>query len=483
MIFDLKLNDKTSKKLQIENYIKKLINDGLLQSGEKLPSTREMGLMLKVSRNTVIKVYETLCDEKFICTTKGKGTFISSKKTHSNEGQRFAWNTMINDYAKKAENLDIVKHEMRSKRGMISFDSISPDKNLFDLEEFKRDFLNIFSLEGNNILNYGYAKGYKPLIEYLKKYMTDKGINFKNKDVLITNGFTEGFDIVLSSITKPHDKIICENPTHNTALKLMKLHNLNISGIDMENDGINVSMLEKELKKSNLPKAAYLIPSYHNPTGIVMSPKKRLSVLKLLNDYKIPIIEDGFNEELRYSNSTITPISALSGNGNSVIYIGSFSKILFPGMRIGWIAADKELVSYLESVKRSRNIHTSFLDQAILYEYLKAGNFDKYVKRAKKYYKEKYELAIKYANMYIPHTKLSGEGGLHIFMEVKGINSRDVLKECYKKGVIFTPGDIFFTNNSGKNTFRIGFSRVDKSEIEIGFKIIGDTIKEFLGRV
>lgn len=483
MIFDLNLNNDSPKKLQIENYIKKLINEGLLQSGEKLPSTREMGLMLKVSRNTIIKVYETLCDEGFICTTKGKGTFVLSKKTQSNYGQLLAWNTIVNAYAKKAENLDIVKHEMRSKKGMISFDSISPDKNLFDLEEFKRDFLNILSLEGNNILNYGYAKGYKPLIEYLKGYMTDKGINFENKDVLITNGFTEGFDIVLSSITKPHDKIICENPTHNTALKLMKLHNLSISGIDMEADGINVKELEKKLKKGDLPKAAYLIPSYHNPTGIVMSPEKRLSVLKLLNAYEVPIIEDGFNEELRYSNSNITPIAALNGSGNSVIYIGSFSKILFPGMRIGWVAADKELISYLESVKRSRNIHTSFLDQAIFYEYLRIGNFDKYVKRAKKYYKEKYELAIKYANMYIPHTKLSGEGGLHIFIEVKGINSRAILKECYKKGVIFTPGNIFFTDNTGNDTFRLGFSRVNKNEIEIGFKIIGDTIKNFLGRV
>ncbi|MFL0250275.1 PLP-dependent aminotransferase family protein [Clostridium neuense] len=483
MIFDLKLNDKTSKKLQIEDYIKKLINEGLLQSGEKLPSTREMGLMLKVSRNTIIKVYETLCDEGFISTTKGKGTFISGKKIRSNTGQHLKWGSIINDYTKKAENLDIIKHEMRSKKGMISFDSISPDKNLFDLEEFKRDFLNILSLEGNNILNYGYAKGYKPLIDCLKKYMSDKGIDFENKDILITNGFTEGFDIVLSSITEPGDKIICENPTHNTAIKLMKLHDLNITGIAMEEDGINAFELEKELKEGRPPKAAYLIPSYHNPTGIVMSSQKRLSVLKLLNNYKVPIIEDGFNEELRYSNSTITPIAALNGRGNSVIYIGSFSKILFPGMRIGWIAADKELISYLESIKRSRNIHTSFLDQAILYEYLMVGNFDKYVKKAKKYYKEKYELAIKYANLYIPYTKLSGEGGLHIFIEVKGVNSRKVMKECYKKGVIFTPGDIFFTNNSGEDTFRLSFSRVSKEEIERGFKIIGDTIKESLRRI
>ncbi|WP_234117636.1 MocR-like pyridoxine biosynthesis transcription factor PdxR [Clostridium hydrogenum] len=482
MIFDLKLNNDSPKKIQIENYIKKLIEDGILQNGEKLPSTREMSLMLKVSRNTIINVYDSLSESGFTSTMQGTGTFVSGNESLPYLGNSLAWTSLINSYAKKAEALDIVKHEARSKRGMISFDSISPNKNLFDLDEFKRDFLNILSLEGNNILNYGYAKGYKPLIDYLKKYIGDKGIDLNNKDILITNGFTEGFDIVLSSITKSGDKIICENPTHNTAIKLMKLHDLKILGIPMENDGIDISKLEEELKNSEQAKLAYFIPSYHNPTGIVMSPQKRLDVLKLFNTYKIPIIEDGFNEELRYSNSNITPIAALNHSGNGVIYIGSFSKILFPGLRIGWVVADKELIYYLESVKRSRNIHTSFLDQAVFYEYLKAGNFNKYVKRAKKYYKEKYELAIKYANMYIPYTKIYGEGGLHIFIQVNGINSRDILKECYKKGVIFTPGDIFYTDEKGSNTFRLGLSRVSKKDIKDGFKIIGDTIKDFLMR-
>lgn len=483
MIFDLKLNDNTSKKLQIENYIKELIKDGILKKGDKLPSTREMSVMLKVSRNSVIAVYEALSDENLITTIKGRGTFILGKESFNIQTSTLRWNNLINDYAKKSEALDIVKHELRSKKGMISFDSISPDKDLFDLAEIKRDFLNILSLEGNNILNYGYAKGYKPLIEYLKKYMEDKGVDIQNKDLLITNGFTEGFDIVLSSLTKDGDNIICENPTHNTAIKLMKLHNLNILGIDMEDDGISISKLETKLKSINKPKLAYLVPSYHNPTGIVMSPQKRIELLRLLTKHNIPIIEDGFNEELRYSNSNITPIAALNGTGNNVIYIGSFSKILFPGMRIGWTFADKDLIYYLESVKRSRNIHTSFLDQAILYEYLKADNLNKYVKKVKKHYKDKYELALKYADMYIPYTKISGEGGLHIFIQVKGIDSRNILKICYEKGVIFTPGDIFFTDKKGKDTFRLGFSRVSKKEIKDGFKIIGDVIKEQLNHL
>ena len=328
------------------------------------------------------------------------------------------------------------------------------------------------------MLNYGYAQGYKPLIEYLLNYMSNKGVNIKGKDILITNGFTEGFDIVLSALANPGDYILCENPTHNTAIKIMKLHSLNIVGVDIEEDGINLTQLEKVL--SNRPiSMGFLIPSYHNPTGIVMSPEKRMEVLKIFAQYRVPIIEDGFNEELRYSGSHLSPLAALCGSGNSVLYIGSLSKVLFPGLRIGWILGDKDLISKLESVKRSRDIHTSFLDQAVLYEYLVTGNLEKYLKKARRIYREKYDFALECAKKYIPHKRILGEGGLHIFVELdENIDARLVLDECIKRNVIFMPGDIFFTDGKGKNTFRLGFARSTLQEMEKGFNIIGEIIKE-----
>ncbi len=158
------------------------------------------------------------------------------------------WEKNINDYAKKAENLDIIKHEIPWEKGMISFKSISPDENLFDLEEFKKAFLNRFSLEGEKILNYGYAIGYRDLINHIMKYMKNKGVDTSNKKILITNGFTEGFDIVLSSLIKKGDKILCENPTHNTAIKIMKMHDIEIVGIDMDKDGINIDKLKENYR-------------------------------------------------------------------------------------------------------------------------------------------------------------------------------------------------------------------------------------------
>ncbi|HZJ82974.1 MAG TPA: PLP-dependent aminotransferase family protein, partial [Clostridia bacterium] len=262
------------------------------------------------------------------------------------------------------------------------------------------------------------------------------------------------------------------------AIKIMKLHDQKIIGIDMEEDGMNSDKLEQALSQYPI-NMAFLIPSYHNPTGIVMSPEKRVEILSILARHKVPIIEDGFNEELKYSGSHLSPLAALCGHGNNVIYIGSLSKVLFPGLRIGWIVCDDHLISKLESIKRSQNIHTSFLDQAILYEYLATGNLEKYLKKARKTYGEKYDFVLKCAKRYIPCKRVLGEGGLHIFIELEdNINARDVLNVCYKRNVIFMPGDIFFTDEKGFNTFRLGFARSSLEEIQKGFKIIGNVIKE-----
>lgn len=476
MFADININGDKPVYLQIKDYTKEMITRGILQEGVRLPSTRELSEIIGVSRNTVIMAYKYLEDEGLVYTVKNRGVFVSKVSIKPIQGLSLDWKNRFNDLLLMSDELDIMKKQIRYTKETISFQSIAPDGNLFDIEGFKRAFLTRMDIEGENILNYGYAKGYRPLIEYLLKYMKSKGVDIASKDILITNGFTEGFDILMSSLVKPGDSIICENPTHNTAIKLMKLHGVNIVGVDMNEDGIDTNKLKKKLEENDI-KLAYLVPSYHNPTGIVMSPERRVEVFNILREYKVPIIEDGFNEELRYSGSHVSPMAALSGSGNSIIYTGSFSKVLFPGLRVGWIFGDSELIYMLESIKRSRNIHTSVLDQAVLYQYLLEGNFERYVKRVKRIYKERYERALGCAKKYIPCKRVWGEGGLHIFIELDGIDSRSLLEKCFNRNVLFTPGDIFYTNGLGKNTLRIGFGRADVLKIEKGMKTIGEVIK------
>ncbi|WP_028594985.1 PLP-dependent aminotransferase family protein [Paenibacillus assamensis] len=478
--------------LQVKEYVKRLIIKGSYQADQKLPSTREMSDMLKVSRNTVIAAYEGLEDDGFTYTIPGKGSYVAAMISHldtssgesdSSTAWQIDWKARMNDYAVSAVELDLMKQGIRAQKGTISFTSIAPDEQLFDLGDVKRAFMDRMAIEGQVLLNYGYAKGYKPLIDYLMHYMENKGVDTSGKEMLITSGFTEGFDIVLSALRPSgrRGRAICENPTHHTAIKNLKLHGFDITGIPMERDGINVEQLESVLQKqANSFDLAYLTPSYHNPTGIVMSPAKRSAVMKLMRRYQIPVIEDGFNEELRYSGAHVAPLIATAGQGNGVIYIGSLSKVLFPGLRVGWVLGDRALIDNLESIKRARTIHTSTFDQAILYQYLLNGNFDKYVKKARMEYKRKYELTKACCEAYLPDAQLSGDGGLHLFLTFpSSVNTRELLEACTEQGVIFTPGDKFFIQEGeGTNTLRLGFSRVSDENIQRGIQIIGDQLKK-----
>ncbi|MCY9548371.1 PLP-dependent aminotransferase family protein [Lysinibacillus xylanilyticus] len=481
MFNDFKLIDDRPVYIQLKDYLKEMIMKGHLLEHQKLPSTRELSKLLSISRNTVLNAYADLEQDGIIYAVKGKGNFVGKVETLKASSIEFNWKERLNNVTLLADEFDLMKQDIHWEKGMISFNSVAPEEKLFDVENFKRAFLTRMSLEGDIVLNYGYAKGYKPLIEYLLHYMEMKGVDISNKDILITNGFTEGLDILLSSLAKKSGRVICENPTHHAALKLFRLHGFDIHGIDMKDDGIDIEQVEKSLSEKEFD-FAYLIPSYHNPTGIVTSSEKRAKIIRLFSQYQIPIVEDGFNEELRYSGSHLAPLMTFIGEGNNIIYISSFSKILFPGIRVGWILADKELIHCLESMKRARTIHTSTLDQAVLYQYLLDGYFEKYLKKAKFVYKKKYELARQACNQYIPFKRMTGDGGLHLFIELEeAMDARTLLKKCYQRGVVFYPGDVFYSNGEGSNTFRLGFSRLKEEDIVRGIKIIGDTLKNEMG--
>lgn len=475
----LEIQDNSPIYEQLEKHIEKAIETGTLIKDSKLPSTREVSSVLKISRNTVMTAYENLESRGIIYSIKGKGSFVKVTTKNNTKPVEIDWQDRMSHYGEVCEAMDILKTEYRYEKGMISFKSIAPEGNLFDIEEFKRAFLDVIALEGEKILNYGYAQGYRELIEYLMHYMKGKGVDCEEKDILITNGFTEGLDILLSTYTKPGDKIICEMPTHHTTLKMMRAYGIEVIGVAMDEQGILVEDLERKIVEHQ-PKWVYLTPSYQNPTGIVMSGQRRREVYKILCQYEIACIEDGFNEELLYSGSHVMPLISLAGASNHIIYLGSFSKILFPGLRLGWIMADKKCISTLESIKRAKNIHTSFLDQAIFVQYMKSGAFERYLKKVRKYYRDKYLFVVEEINKNIPYKQLCGEGGLHVYIILDdNINERELLEKCYARGVLFMPGDIFTINRGNSSSLRLGFARLEDKEIVKGLRIIGEEIKKY----
>ena len=197
MYQDFKLNGNRPAYLQIKDYLKALVLNGILQAGARLPSTRELSTITGVSRNTIIQAYQYLEDDGFIYTVKGQGAFIAQVEVKQEKELRLNWPGLLTGFARQATELDIEKKELRWEKGLISFKSIAPDENLFEMAAVKKAFLNRIALNGAKLLNYGYARGYKPLIDYLVLYMKNKGVNPDGKEILITNGFTEAFNLVL----------------------------------------------------------------------------------------------------------------------------------------------------------------------------------------------------------------------------------------------------------------------------------------------
>lgn len=474
------IHNQAPKYYQLYAYIRKHILSRTLRANELLPSTREMSQLVHMSRGTITKAYEQLEDEGFIVSLPKRGYVIKDIPILTDHAYQVNWKDYINTKAHYAKNHDLIKTELPWKKGMISFTSIAPNEDLFDFDSFKKSFLNIYHAEGEKLLNYGYAKGYRPLLHQLKEYIEGLGVSMEGKDLLITNGFTEAFNIVLSTLTRPGDLILCENPTHHTSKKIMDLHDLNMIGIPMTKEGVDINHLEA-LLTIHQPKFLYLTPSYHNPTGSVLSPDKRRSIVKLCQKSGIPLLEDGFNEELQYNISHCSPLISYSGQGNGVLYLSSFSKILFPGLRIGWIVADATLIDYFESYKRTLNIHTSFIDQALLYQYMVEGHFDRYVKKIRKHYKIQSTYAVEELKKYIPYETLYSDGALHLFVQLPaGVSGKTLLDRCYEKGVVFLLGTLFYLDGGGQDTIRLGISRTSKSDITKGFKIIGKCLEDLL---
>ena len=218
MIFSkIDFNDEEPLYLQIENYIKSMIDSNLLVSNGKLPATRELSKLLGVSRNSVITAYENLEEKGVLYTVKGRGTFVAEVKSINEDGWKISWSEKANDYGKLAEKLDIVKSEIPWEKNLISFKSISPDGELFDMEEFKKAFLSRISIEGHKILNYGYAKGYKPLIEYLLKYMN---AFFEEYDSVMLDNLESIINEIISNGINYFNALINENEKTSDLKKL-----------------------------------------------------------------------------------------------------------------------------------------------------------------------------------------------------------------------------------------------------------------------
>lgn len=240
--------------------------------------------------------------------------------------------------------------------------------------------------EGSVLLAYGYTRGYEPFRAFVRDYLVGKGLRMDGQEILITNGFRQAAGLVVETLVSPGDAVAVEAPTYNGFLGILRARGARALPVDCDGEGVRLADLARALDAG--ARLVYLIPTYHNPTGRNMSLQRRQEVLALCRARGVPLLEDGFNEELRFRGECHPAIKALAGS-EDVIYAGSFSKVLFPGLRVGWVAAPAALTRYLVHEKYNQDIHTPPLLQAALRQYCLDGSLDRHIKRVRGLYRER----------------------------------------------------------------------------------------------
>ncbi|MCD6156901.1 MAG: PLP-dependent aminotransferase family protein [Euryarchaeota archaeon] len=393
---------------------------------------------------------------------------------------------------KASEVRELLKWVKRG--GIISFGGGMPDPKTFPVEEMKEIFSDIFSDRklGEEALQYGTTEGYNPLRETILKMLRKSGFKILEdiENIVITTGSQQALDLIAKVFIDPGDVVIVEAPTYLAALNAFSYFQPNFEVVPLDKDGMRVDLLEEKLeslrKEGKSVKFIYTVPTAQNPAGTTMPNDRRKKLVDLAYEYDTVIVEDNpygyliFDDRIKFDY-----LGAFDDEGR-VIYMSSFSKILSPGFRLGFIAGHREFIRKLILAKQAADLCTPSLTQMAANEFLKRGYLERHVEKIKKVYKEKKEAMIKALETYMPEGSdwTNPVGGMFIWVTVEGVDTTDMARRALERGVAYVHGRAFYPENAkdlGKNAMRLNFSYPTIEQIEEGIKRLSEVVKEFRG--
>ncbi len=363
--------------------------------------------------------------------------------------------------------------KVTSQPDVISFAGGLPNPLSFPSEQIREAALAVLTEDSKNVLQYAVSEGYLPLREYLANRYTEKGIPIHPDEILITNGSQQGLDLCGKIFLNKNDKVLLEAPSYLGAIQAFSAYQPEFITVKLEGDGVDTAELSELLWEHDI-KLFYGIPNFQNPTGISYSEEKRKKVAELLQQRSTIFIEDDPYGEIRFSGKSLSPIKKYLPD--QTILLGSFSKIIAPGLRMGWIVAKKEIMEKLILAKQACDLHSNFLSQRIIYRMLLEYDLDNHIHAICQLYKNQKDYMIEMIKKYFPEEihYTNPEGGMFIWLTLPSyMNANQLLEEASLLKVAYVPGQNFFVNKECKNTIRLNFSNSQTAETEEGIKRLG----------
>ncbi|MGB7968850.1 MAG: PLP-dependent aminotransferase family protein [Methanobacterium sp.] len=359
---------------------------------------------------------------------------------------------------------------------IISFAGGLPNPISFPYKEIAESAAVVFKDSSNEALQYGSTEGYKPLRDYIAKRYQNSGLDISPDNILMINGSQQGLDLIGKVFLNRDDVILIERPTYLAAIQSFGLYEPKFVSIPLLEDGIDLEVLEDMVESFN-PKLFYSIPNFQNPTGITYSKNKREKIGDIFNENNTILVEDNPYGEIRFIGEDLPPIKSYIENS---VLLGSFSKIVSPGMRLGWIVADKEIMNHLITAKQASDLHSNYLTQMIVHQYLSGYDVEAHIQNIRNMYRIQRDCMVKMIKKYFPsdvkYTK--PEGGMFLWVTLpESMSSMELFEIAINENVAFVPGEAFYSNNPETNTLRLNFSNSDERKIEEGIKRLGHAIK------
>lgn len=365
---------------------------------------------------------------------------------------------------------DLLKHS--KMEGVISLGGGIPNPDLFDTEGLRIAMDRALTQDGHNAFQYGLSEGDPLLREAICRISADRGIDCTPDDVVITSGSQQSLDIIARALINPGDVVVVERPTYLAALQVFQLAEAQFKSVGTDGEGMIVDELE-ELVKQTAIKAVYIVPTFGNPSGVTLSDARRQQLVALAKQYDFLIFEDDPYSEINFTSQTFRPLKSHAqamGASDQVIYTSTFSKILAPGARVGWITMPSWLKSSVVNLKQATDLHTSALSQSLTRHYLETGRLPEQIKLIRAAYKQKCD-----ALCVALETELGDRlhfyrplGGMFLWATFKEtFNTTEWLKTTLSNGVVYVPGEFFYCDNPDTSTLRISYASVSETNLAL----------------
>jgi 2-aminoadipate transaminase len=452
---------------QLFEQIAEQIRTGQVGRGQRLPATRELAGQLGLNRTTVSAAYELLEAEGLIAGQVGRGSFVTGGKV------RLDWVGVL-------DRAEVPAAAPASPgRGVISFAVSRPSRKLFPLESFREAVRSVLD-RGDlaDILQLGSPAGFEPLRRYLLEEARTQGLLGIGDDLIVTNGCQQAMDLIGRVLVRPGDAVAVEDPVYPGLKNLLAGMGAQLCGVPCGQDGMDPAALERVLERER-PRCVVVTSNFQNPTGGTLPLASRQAIADAARRTGVPVIENDAYGELRYAGEALPAIKQMDDVGGTVL-LRSFSKVSFPGLRVGWALGPRPLIERLRAAKEASDLHTDQLSQAVLLEFAQSGQLELHRRRVLRAGEERLAATLGACREFLPAGSrwTRPEGGMNVWVRLpEPLDAGDLLARAQRAGAAYLPGRYFSVARFDAGALRLSFAGLSVEEIRRGMEILGTVFK------